>query len=85
MIFNLRPLQYDKMELINPFDDYLKSYETQYHIGTTFSVTGTERFYSLARKSSCFGSSRKRCRTSRNTPRRGGCRFNWTFASTYCK
>ncbi|HAP38239.1 MAG: hypothetical protein KIT49_04830 [Nitrospira sp.] len=42
VIFNLRPLQYDKMELIPALTNYLKSYETQYHINTAFSVTGDE-------------------------------------------
>ena len=42
MIFNLRPLHYDKMELIPALTNYLKSYETQYRIKTAFSVTGDE-------------------------------------------
>lgn len=42
VIFNLRPLHYDKMELIPALTNYLKSYETQYHIKTAFSVTGDE-------------------------------------------
>ena len=43
VIFNLRPLQYDKMELIPALTNYLKSYETQYHIKTDFTVTGDEQ------------------------------------------
>ncbi len=43
VIFNLRPLHYDKMELIPALTNYLKSYETQYHIKTDFSVTGDEQ------------------------------------------
>ena len=43
VIFNLRPLQYDKMELIPGLTNYLKSYETQYHIKTDFSVSGDEQ------------------------------------------
>lgn len=42
VIFNLRPLQYDKMELMPALTNYLKSYQTQYHIKTAFSVTGDE-------------------------------------------
>lgn len=43
VIFNLRPLHYDKMELIPGLTNYLKSYESQYHIQTTFRVTGDEQ------------------------------------------
>jgi two-component system sensor histidine kinase DegS len=43
VIFNLRPLQYDKMELIPGLRNYLKSYETQYHIKTDFSLSGDEQ------------------------------------------
>jgi two-component system sensor histidine kinase DegS len=43
VIFNLRPLQYDKMELIPGLTNYLKSYETQYHIKTEFTVSGDEQ------------------------------------------
>ena len=43
VIFNLRPLQYDKMELIPGLTNYLKSYETQYHIKTDFTVSGDEQ------------------------------------------
>ena len=42
VIFNLRPLHYDKMELIPALTNYLKSYETQYHMRTGFSVEGDE-------------------------------------------
>jgi two-component system sensor histidine kinase DegS len=42
VIFNLRPLHYDKMELIPALTNYLKSYETQYHIKTEFSAAGDE-------------------------------------------
>lgn len=42
VIFNLRPLHYDKLELIPALTNYLKSYETQYHIKTEFSVSGGE-------------------------------------------
>ncbi len=43
VIFNLRPLQYDKMELIPGLTNYLRSYETQYHITTEFTVSGDEQ------------------------------------------
>jgi two-component system sensor histidine kinase DegS len=43
VIFNLRPLQYDKMELIPGLTNYLKSFETQYHIKTDFTVSGDEQ------------------------------------------
>ena len=43
VIFNLRPLQYDKMELIPGLRNYLKSYETQYHIKTDFTASGDEQ------------------------------------------
>lgn len=43
VIFNLRPLHYDKMELIPALTNYLKSYETQSHIQAQFSVTGDEQ------------------------------------------
>jgi two-component system sensor histidine kinase DegS len=42
VIFNLRPLHYDKMELIPALTNYLKSYETQSRIKTGFSVSGDE-------------------------------------------
>ncbi len=42
VIFNLRPLHYDRLELIPALTNYLKSYETQYHIKTEFSVSGHE-------------------------------------------
>ncbi len=43
VIFNLRPLHYDKMELIPALTNYLKSYETQYRIKTEFSISGDEQ------------------------------------------
>jgi two-component system sensor histidine kinase DegS len=43
VIFNLRPLQYDKMELIPALTNYLKSFESQYHIKTDFTVSGDEQ------------------------------------------
>jgi two-component system, NarL family, sensor histidine kinase DegS len=43
VIFNLRPLQYDKMELIPGLTNYLKSYQTQYRIKTEFTVSGDEQ------------------------------------------
>lgn len=43
VIFNLRPLHYDQMELIPALTNYLKSYETQYRIKTEFSCTGDEQ------------------------------------------
>ncbi len=44
VIFNLRPLHYDKMELVPGLTNYLKSYETQTHIKTEFGVVGDEHF-----------------------------------------
>ncbi|HEU4683390.1 MAG TPA: histidine kinase [Nitrospira sp.] len=43
VIFNLRPLQYDKMGLIPGLTNYLKSYQTQYRIKTDFKVSGDEQ------------------------------------------
>jgi two-component system sensor histidine kinase DegS len=43
VIFNLRPLHYDKMELIPALTNYLKSYEIQSRIKADFSVTGDEQ------------------------------------------
>ena len=43
VIFNLRPLHYDKMELLPALTNYLTSYETQYHIKTQFRVSGDEQ------------------------------------------
>jgi len=43
VIFNLRPLHYDKMELIPALTNYLKSYETQARIKAHFTVTGEEQ------------------------------------------
>jgi two-component system sensor histidine kinase DegS len=42
VIFNLRPLHYDKLDLIPALTNYLKSYETQYRIKTEFTVSGDE-------------------------------------------
>jgi two-component system sensor histidine kinase DegS len=42
VIFNLRPLRYDKMELVPALTNYLKSFETQYHMKTEFLVSGDE-------------------------------------------
>ena len=42
VIMNLRPVHYDKMELIPALTNYLKSYESQSHIKTEFSVAGDE-------------------------------------------
>ncbi len=42
VIFNLRPLHYDKMELIPGLTNYLKSYETKTHIKTDITVVGDE-------------------------------------------
>ncbi|HZS12053.1 MAG TPA: sensor histidine kinase [Nitrospirales bacterium] len=42
VIFNLRPLHYDQMELIPALTNYLRSYETQYRIKTAFAVSGAE-------------------------------------------
>ena len=60
VIFNLRPLHYDKMELIPALTNYLKSYETQYQINTAFSVTGDEAILFPAPKSFFFGSCKRR-------------------------
>ncbi len=43
VIFNLRPVQFDKRELVPALRNYLKSYETQYRIKTTCSVSGNEK------------------------------------------
>jgi two-component system sensor histidine kinase DegS len=43
VIFNLRPLHYDKMALFPALTNYLTSYETQYHIKTQFRVSGDEQ------------------------------------------
>ncbi len=42
VIVNLRPVRYDKMELIPALTNYLKSYESQSHVKTEFSVAGDE-------------------------------------------
>lgn len=43
VIFNLRPLHYDKMDLIPGLTNYFASYQTQTHIATKFTVTGDEQ------------------------------------------
>lgn len=43
VIFNLRPLHYDKMELISALTNYFKSYQTQTHIATKFTFSGDEQ------------------------------------------
>lgn len=43
VIVNLRPVHFEKMDLIPALTNYLKSYETQYHIPTEFSVSGDEK------------------------------------------
>jgi two-component system sensor histidine kinase DegS len=52
VIVNLRPVHYDKMELIPALTNYLKSYESQSHIKTEFSVAGDEM--TLAPKTKVF-------------------------------
>ena len=42
VIFNLKPLDYDKMELVPALTNYLKSFETQYHMKTEFLISGDE-------------------------------------------
>jgi two-component system sensor histidine kinase DegS len=42
VIVNLRPVHYDRMELIPALTSYLKSYESQSHVKTEFSVAGDE-------------------------------------------
>lgn len=42
VILNLRPVQFEKMDLLPALTHYLKSYETQYRIKTEFSVRGDE-------------------------------------------
>jgi two-component system sensor histidine kinase DegS len=43
VIFNLRPLHYEKMELIPALTNYFKSYQTQTHIATKFAIAGDEQ------------------------------------------
>ncbi len=43
VIFNLRPLHYEKMDLIPGLTNYFSSYQTQTHIVTKFTVTGDEQ------------------------------------------
>jgi len=42
VVFNLRPLHFDRMELLPAIRNYLKTYSKQYHIGTDFKVRGDE-------------------------------------------
>ena len=42
VILNLRPVHFDKLELIPAITNYLKSYETQSQIKTEFTVIGQE-------------------------------------------
>lgn len=42
VIVNLRPVHFEKMDLLPALTNYLKSYQTQYHIKTDFSVSGDE-------------------------------------------
>ncbi len=42
VIFNLRPLQYDKMDLVPALTNYLRSFETESHMKTEFSTSGDE-------------------------------------------
>lgn len=42
VIFNLRPVHFDKLDLIPALRNYLKSFETQYHVETEFAVSGDE-------------------------------------------
>ena len=37
VIYNLRPGQYDNLDLVSALSNYLKSYEAQYHIRTQFT------------------------------------------------
>jgi two-component system sensor histidine kinase DegS len=43
VIFNLRPLHYERMELIPALTNYLKSYQTQSRVHADFSVSGDEQ------------------------------------------
>jgi len=43
VIFNLRPLHNNKIELISALTNYFKSYQTQTHITTKFTVSGDEQ------------------------------------------
>jgi len=42
VVFNLRPLHFDRMELLPAIRNYLKTYSKQYQIGTDFKVRGDE-------------------------------------------
>lgn len=74
VIFNLRPLHYDRLELIPALTNYLRSYETQYHIKTEFSVAGDETTLFRARRSSVphrAGSVEQRAEACQGGPGRG--------------
>jgi two-component system sensor histidine kinase DegS len=43
VVFNLRPLHFDRMELFPAIRNYLKTYARQYRIETDFKVRGDER------------------------------------------
>jgi len=43
VVFNLRPLHFDRMELLPAIRNYLKTYARQYRIETDFKVRGDER------------------------------------------
>ncbi|HUK55130.1 MAG TPA: sensor histidine kinase [Nitrospiria bacterium] len=42
VVFNLRPLHFDRMELLPAIRNYLKTYSKQYQIETDFKVRGNE-------------------------------------------
>ena len=42
VIFNLRPLYFESMELVPALKNYLKTFETQYHTRTEFDASGDE-------------------------------------------
>lgn len=46
VVFNLRPLHFDRMELIPAIRNYLKNYSRQYQIQTDFKLRGDERLIS---------------------------------------
>jgi len=43
VVFNLRPLHFDRMELLPAIRNYLKTYSTRYDIETEFNVRGNEQ------------------------------------------
>lgn len=43
VVFNLRPLHFDRMELLPAIRNYLKTYSTRYQIETDFKVRGDEQ------------------------------------------